>query len=365
MKKIIYFFFFLTVLVGCKDNYKNLEDGLYADISTSKGNIILKLYPEEVPLTVANFVTLAEGTNPEVSDSLKGKKYYNGLTFHRVVPDFIIQSGDPLANSQGGPGYRFYDEFNPNLRHNSAGTLSMANSGFNTNGSQFFITHKPTPWLDAYGLNGGGPKDCSKPNVNCHAVFGKVITGQNVVDSIAKNDRIRTIKIVRKGEEAKSFDAPEVFKEEFAKGPEKEKQRLAAIAKAEEDRYNKFVADKAIFEAKKDVDKAKSTDSGLKIITYKKGKGKKFNRSVPVSIAYSVYMADGTHIQTKEVSNPYIFTMDKSPMIAGVTEAILQMREGGKKRLFIPYYLAYGEQAGRLPAKTDLIFELELIKVGK
>lgn len=151
MRNLVYFFFSLAFFTGCeKTDYKNLEDGIYADIETDKGNIIVELYAEKVPLTVANFISLAEGINPNVSDSFKGKKFYDSLTFHRVLKDFMIQGGDPLANGQGGPGYKFRDEFSPDLKHDSKGILSMANSGFNTNGSQFFITYKETPWLDAY-----------------------------------------------------------------------------------------------------------------------------------------------------------------------------------------------------------------------
>ncbi|MBL4605587.1 MAG: peptidylprolyl isomerase [Flavobacteriaceae bacterium] len=366
MKKVIYVVFLVTIFGACSDNYKDLEDGLYADLETDKGTIIMKLYPEQVPLTVANFVTLAEGTNSMVPDSIKGKRYFDGLGFHRVIPDFIAQGGDPAGTGSGPlPGYKFRNEFNPDLRHDSKGVVSMANGGGTaTNGSQFFITYKPTPWLDGY-TNTGDLKDCSKPRTSCHSVFGKVVQGLEVLDSIVKLDVIKKVTIIRKGAKAKEFDAVKVFETEIARGPEIEKARIAKIQGAEKARYDKFIEKKGVFEAKMDVAKAKKTNSGLKVIIYKKGKGKKFSRSATVSIAYSVYLADGTLIQTKEASNPYAFVMDKSPMIAGVTEAILQMREGGKKRLFIPYYLAYGEKGGRMPPKADLVFDLELVKVGK
>lgn len=366
MRKLICLLLISAVLLGCGNDYSVLEEGLYADMDTDRGNIILKLYPEQAPLTVASFITLAEGTNPQVSDSLKGKKYYNELGFHRVVKDFIIQGGDPQGDGRGGPGYKFYNELSPDLRHDSAGILSMANSGgVSTNGSQFFITHKPTPWLDGY-LPNGSLKDCAQPGAKCHTIFGRVVMGQDVVDSISQYDMIKSVKIVRIGEKAKAFDAVKEFVDGMAKAPEKEKERLEKLAKNEEKRYQKFLEDKKVFEAKMDVDKATKKASGLKVLTFKKGKGKKFNRSVPVSIHYTIYLASGKLIQSSEGKAPLTFTMDQTPLIPGVTEAIETMREGGEKRLFIPYYIGYGAKGGGpFPPKADLIFELELLKVGK
>ena len=204
MRKFVYLLFVVGILSACKNDYSNLNDGLYADIQTDKGNIIVELFPDEAPLTVANFVTLAEGTNPQVVDSLAGKPYYDELGFHRVIPDFMVQGGDPEGTGKGGPGYRFKSEFNTKLSHNRAGILSMANyGGMNTNGSQFFITHKPTPWLDGFNFN-GSMKDCYQEGVSCHTVFGRVMIGQQVVDSIAQYDMIKTIKIIRKGTKAES-----------------------------------------------------------------------------------------------------------------------------------------------------------------
>ncbi len=367
MRKLIYFFFSLAIFTACENAaYKDLEDGIYADMETDKGTIIFKLYSDEVPFTVANFITLAEGTNTKTADSLKGKKYYDGLTFHRVVKDFIVQGGDPLANGRGGPGYSFYNEFDEKLRHDSKGILSMANGGgTSTNGSQFFITYKPTPWLDGFN-NDNKLKDCSKPRVSCHSVFGKAVTGLEVIDSIAQTDLIKSVKIVRIGSQAKSFNAVKEFEDGLARAPEKEKERRAVFAKEDEARYKKFLADKEIFYKKMDVDKAIKTESGLQIITYKKGKGKKFNASIPATINYSIYLGDGKLIQSTEGKIPFTFTMDKTPLITGVKEKITKMREGGKVRLFIPYYIGYGEAGGGpFPPKADIIFDLELIKVGE
>lgn len=193
-----------------KQKKAKLADGLYAKISTSKGDILIRLHYEKVPMTVANFVGLAEG---KISNKAKplGTPYYDGLKFHRVIKDFMIQGGDPSGNGTGGPGYAFKDEFDPELKHNGPGILSMANAGPNTNGSQFFITHKATPWLD-----------------NKHSVFGKVVEGQNVVDAIEQGDTINSIIIIRMGSNAKKFKAEKVFKEmsgiDLGSGDDKKKK---------------------------------------------------------------------------------------------------------------------------------------------
>ena len=170
-----------ALFTSCTNPTDKLEDGMYADVKTSKGTIILKLEFEKTPITVANFVSLAEGKNPFVEEKYKGKPYYDGLKFHRVIPNFMIQGGDPLGDGSGGPGYQFKDEFHENLKHTKGGILSMANAGAGTNGSQFFITHKATPWLD-----------------NKHSVFGEVMEAMDVVNNIAQGDQILVIKILKK-----------------------------------------------------------------------------------------------------------------------------------------------------------------------
>lgn len=354
----LFFVVAIIVIASCKPaKYADLEKGMYADIETSKGDILCKLYFEDTPLTIASFVSLAEGTNPNVSDSLKGRKFYDGLTFHRVMKDFMIQGGDPAANGKGGPGYRFEDEFpkdslgNLKYTHNGSGVLSMANGGkgTGTNGSQFFITHKETPWLNGV-----------------HTVFGKVKYGQQVVDSIEQGDIIKHVRFIRIGHKAKGFDAAKVFTKELANSKIAKKKRLEDAKKAEEIRYKKFVEDCKIYQAEQGIAKAKKTESGLHILSLKKGKGKKFSETKPVTINYTISLGDGKQIQTTEGRAPFVFTLSKQPMIAGVKEAILKMREGDKVRLFIPYYLGYGERAyGPFPPKSDLVFDLELTKVGK
>lgn len=342
------------VITACNPKYKNLEDGIYADIVTEKGSIVCQLYEKEAPITVASFITLAEGTNEKVTDSLKGTKYFNGLTFHRVVKDFVIQGGDPLANGRGGPGYKYQDEFAKDSagillhKHDGPGVLSMANPGPNSNGSQFFITHKATPWLDGK-----------------HTVFGKVMKGQEVVDSIKAKDKILSVNIVRLGNEAKSFDAVKTFNDLFKQYDSIEGKRLAEIAAKDKIRYDKFLAGKKVFEAKQGVKRAKETDSGLKILTLKRGKGKKVARNTKNTTHYKLYLADGTFIQnSRDRKQPFVFNLSQQPMITGFVEGILTMRAGGKARFFIPYYLAYGEQGGGpFPPKADIIFEIEILKV--
>ena len=358
--RLFKFFFIVIVLiaVSCKPaKYADLEKGLYADIETSRGDILCKLYFEDTPLTISSFVSLAEGTNPNVSDSLKGRNFFDGLTFHRVMKDFMIQGGDPSASGKGGPGYRFEDEFpkdslgNLKYTHKGPGVLSMANGGkgTGTNGSQFFITHKKTPWLDGV-----------------HTVFGEVTYGQSVVDSIDQGDLINHIRFIRIGHKAKGFDAAKVFVKELSNSKIAKQKRLEDAKKAEELRYEKFVADCKVFQAEQGIAGAKKSTSGLQILTLKKGKGKKFSETKPTTIHYTMSLGDGKQIQSTVGRDPFTFTMSKQPMIAGVKEAITNMREGGKVRLFIPYYLGYGERAyGPFPAKSDLVFELEITKVGK
>ena len=185
-------FFSLTASAG------PLADGLYAKMQTSKGEIVLRLFYKRAPLTVSNFVGLAEGSKEwkdPVTSKARKTRYYDGLSFHRVIKDFMIQGGDPLGTGTGGPGYTFQDEFHPELKHSKAGILSMANAGADTNGSQFFITHVPTPHLD-----------------NKHSVFGEVVEGMKVVNDIVKGDLINTVTIIRKGGSAKSFDSVSIAK---------------------------------------------------------------------------------------------------------------------------------------------------------
>lgn len=383
MKKIIFTFLIFNLISCTPKEFKNLPSGLYAELQTDKGNILLELYFKDVPMTVANFVSLAEGTSSRVSDSLKGKNYFDGLTFHRVVKNFIIQGGDPLANGRGGPGYVFGDEFpkdslgNLLYKHNSPGILSMANPGPNSNGSQFFITHRATPHLD-----------------NKHSVFGKIVLNsiQNellqksfkdslsfkksvdslkmfVVNKIEQKDIIEKIKIIRVGKEAKSFEADDVFNNEIIKFNSSEKEREKRIKKEEESRYSKYLEDKVIFLNKMNESKAKKYDSGLGFLKLKdNSKGKKVPVNKPVKAHFILYTADGNKIQsTYESGQPFVFQLndEQRPMITGFKEGVSKMKTGEKARLFIPYYIGFGEaKYGPFPAKSDLVFEVEILDIN-
>ena len=229
-------FTLLIAISSCKAQYPDFEDGMYAEFITTKGVMVAKLAFDKTPITVANFVSLAEGTNTMVDSAYKGKKFYNGIVFHRVIDGFMIQGGDPTATGTGNPGYRFKDEFSPDLKHDKPGILSMANSGPKTNASQFFITEIPKPNLD-----------------NRHTVFGELILGLDIQDSISNvktdsNDKplenvvIKELNIIRKGKAAKAFDAPKIFINHFAEAEklEKEKKTKAeALLKTTKDKFNK------------------------------------------------------------------------------------------------------------------------------
>ncbi len=345
MKYLKLLFIFL-LLSSCKAKYPALENGLYADIQTNKGDILLKLHHKKVPMTVANFVALAEGEHPKVADSLKGIPFYNGVKFHRVISNFMIQGGDRTGTGSGEFGYKFDDEIpldddaKPVYKHDKAGVLSMANAGPATNSTQFFITHKDTPWLDGK-----------------HTVFGQVEIGQSVVDTIAQNDVINKVDIIRIGKEAKNFDAPKVFLSELENTPRRkaEKEKKLALAKER-------------FKKKMGIEKAKKTKSGLLVLQLKEGAGKKVNPNLPTTVHYTLYDDSGKKIDSSvDRRKPFTFTTNKDSLIAGWKEGVKMMKEGEKVRLFIPSYLGYGK-VGRPPVikpNTDLIFEIEVLKVGK
>lgn len=338
----------LALFSACKSvKYPDLENGLYADIQTNRGDILIKLHAEKVPMTVANFVSLAEGNNPKVVDSLKGKPYYDNTKFHRVIKDFMVQGGDITGTGRGDAGYKFADEFPIDekgtliYKHDSSGVLSMANSGKATNSSQFFITHKATSWLDGK-----------------HSIFGKVLKGQNVVDTIQQNDYINKVKIIRVGKTAKKFEAPTVFENELVSVVKKEAERKKVL----EELKRKFQEDKGI-------NRAVKTESGLKILQLKKGTGKKVNPAIPTTVHYTLFLTDGKKIDSSlDKNKPFTFTVNDSnmPLIAGWKEGVQTMREGEKSIFFIPYYLGYGENGlGPIVGKSDLIFEIEVLKVGE
>jgi len=311
----------------------NLENGIYAKIKTNKGEILGKLEFERTPGTVANFIALAEGNHPDVADAHKDKKYYDGLTFHRVIDNFMIQGGDPTGTGAGGPGFKFDDEIHPELKHEAAGMFSMANAGPGTNGSQFFITHEATPWLDGK-----------------HTVFGRVIEGQDVVNKIAQGDKIESIEIIRVGAEAEKFDAPAEFKK-FNASKEERIQKAKADAEAK---------------MKDLVDGFEQTKSGLYYkFTEKSGSGKAPVKGENVSVHYIGKLEDGTVFDNSYGrGEPIEFPIGIGYVIPGWDEGIRLLEEGDKATFVIPSHLGYGEAGagGVIPPNATLVFEVELVK---
>ncbi len=309
-----------------------MQDGLYAKFNTTKGEILIALEYQKAPGTVGNFVALAEG-NLENSIKPQGTPYYDGLAFHRVIPDFMIQGGCPQGTGTGNPGYKFDDEFHADLKHDGPGVLSMANSGPGTNGSQFFITHIETSWLD-----------------NKHTVFGKVVKGQDVVDSISQDDAIKTIEIIRVGAEAEKFNAIEAFRT-FEGSREK---RIAAEREAARAELDKLAVG---FE---------ETESGLRYQIIQKGNGTKAEKGNTVSVHYKGQLADGTVFDSSYKRNqPLEFPVGVGQVIAGWDEGICLLQVGDKARLVIPSDLGYGSAGagGVIPPDATLVFDVELMEV--
>lgn len=354
-----------------KKAYKDLGDGLFADIETTQGNIIVKLNYKETPVTVANFVTLAEGKNTFVKAEYKGKPFYNGTIFHRVIKDFMIQGGDPTGTGMGEPGYRFEDEIVPTLKHDKKGILSMANAGPATNGSQFFITQVPTPHLDGR-----------------HTVFGETVKGLEVIDAIAntktvmndkpeKDIKINKITIIANGKDAKNFNAVKVFEDYFKEINKREREREAKT---------KAASAKFLEEVKVQEPQAKALPSGVKIFKLVDGKGKQPNHTHQVMVNYAGYLKNGTLFDSnvKEIEEAYgkynslreqqggyqAFPMPyntSAQLIPGFRDALLTMKVGDKIRVFIPAALGYGERGAGdvIPPNSDLIFDIEITDIAK
>jgi len=366
-----------TLLAACDwgttaraDDSAKPEDQLIALIATDKGDIWLQLYPNETPLTVTNFVNLAQ------------RGYYDGIKFHRVIPNFMIQGGDPTGSGRGGPGYKFEDEFNPVLRHDGPGVLSMANAGPGTNGSQFFITHKATPHLD-----------------DRHSVFGRVLEGQDVVDSIEKDDAMKTVVIFgdteklfeenkskltqwneildqnypaassglaaerREDSQAKAEELQAEAAERYAellKKKEKAEAEAAAREKAAEEAFENFVSSKQEELGKDPV----RTDSGLVYFDLEEGDGKQPAATDTVTVHYTGTFFDGNKFDSsRDRGSPATFPLNR--VIQGWTEGVGSMKVGGRRLLVVPYELAYGK-SGRpptIPPATPLVFDVELLEI--
>tara|TARA_B100000446_G_scaffold184662_1_gene207151 strand:- start:160 stop:1368 length:1209 start_codon:yes stop_codon:yes gene_type:complete len=394
MKFLLIAFIASFSAMSCQDKYPDLPDGLYAEFKTNKGTMVAKLFYDKVPVTVANFVGLAEGTHPKLADSLKGKPFYNGITFHRVMDKFMIQGGDPTGTGMGSAGYKFYSEFDTSLSHDKAGILSMANSGgLDTNGSQFFITEVPKTNLDAFYADGSF-KNCNMPRTSCHAVFGELVKGLEVQDTISNVKTsptnkpvepviIEELNIIRKGADAKAFDAAKVFTEKEPLLPQRLEEQQAAMQ--EKIKEQAKIAGKAFIEKNKDMEgEVIESPTGLVMILNKAKDGVTPKSTDNVLIQSTGYFENGnlfytTDAEVAKATNTYNEQADKAgayepfPMIynesatlvPGFREAMLKMNIGDKARIFVPSYLGYGPngRAPRIPPNANLVFDLEIVGI--
>lgn len=319
-----------------KDSSKKetaMNDGLYAKITTDKGDILLQLFYDKTPLTVINFAGLATGK----VGAKKGVPFYDGLTFHRVIADFMIQGGCPLGSGTGGPGYSFPDEIVSSLRHDGPGVLSMANAGPNTNGSQFFITHVATPHLDGK-----------------HTVFGKVLEGQGVVDAIRKGDHIKHIEIIPVGEAAQNFAFDQ---QAFDAALDSKKAAAAKAQQAQQAAMEKLVRERW--------PQAERTESGLYTVLLKEGSGSTPAPGTRVSVHYTgrLLSNDREFDSSRRRGEPIAFPVGKGEVIPGWDEALVMMKKGEQRVLIIPPDLGYGERGagGVIPPNAWLVFDVELV----
>ena len=369
---ILIFLLLNILIVSCQDKHSDLEDGLFAEFKTTHGTMVAQLYYEKAPITVANFVALSEGNHPDVQEVFKGKPYYNGIIFHRVMDGFMIQGGDPLKTGKGGPGYQFIDEIT-NLKHDKAGVLSIANSGPATNGSQFFITEAPTPWLD--GL---------------HTIFGQLVKGIEIQDSISNVKTgianrpitdvvINELNIIRKGEAAQLFDAPKTWGN---------KDKIQEKLKIDEERKMELELRRMDSLAKLDIIKLEDykkksikQKSGLKIYVIKQGRGIKPKNGKIVKLYADGYLTNGilfwsNNKQINEIHGQYDaekegrgfydpIEMELSPdmqLIPGFKEAVYTMNVGDIIYCHIPSHLAYGSQSrGLITPNSDLNFIIHMV----
>ena len=324
---------FTIMTASCNEQTPNLDDGLYARFATTKGNIFVELLPEQAPLTVTNFVGLAEG---KLDFANKKGHFYDGLTFHRVIADFMIQGGDPDGTGSGGPGYRFADETDGPLKFDGPGVLAMANAGPNTNGSQFFITHVPTPWLDGK-----------------HTIFGRVVQGQDVVDAMEQGDAIEEVRILRIGADAEAFVADTNRFNELSDSIE-ERQRVA-----------KEAAEKAILDdiAARWPDAVQDEETGVFSIVRTEGSGTTPAPGTQITVHYTGTLMDGTEFDSSRRRNePFKFNVASNQVIPGWDFALSQMKKGERRVIILPPSMAYGERGiGPIPPNAWLVFDVELI----
>ena len=342
------------------------QPGIYATIETEKGNIVLLLEHKKTPMTVANFVGLAEGKMENTAKPI-GVPYYDSIKFHRVITkgngdpqDFMVQGGDPTGTGTSGPGYNFPDEIEPSLKHDVPGILSMANAGPGTNGSQFFITVVATPWLDGK-----------------HTVFGRVISGMEVVNALKTNDIMKKVRIERVGAEAQAFKADKAAFESYKTGTQARMEEAQKVERAkmeqmmkEMQRKNQEAAktDEPAFRAemKKLYPTATFTASGLAYVIEKQGIGEKAKSGNTVSVHYHGAFVDGKKFDASYDRNePITFPLGQGMVIPGWEEGIALLNKGAKAKLIIPYWLAYGVDGRQpvIPPKSTLIFDTEMMDI--
>ena len=398
--------FALTLILSatsCNDQgrYSELGDGLYAEFVTTKDTMVAKLFHEKAPLTVSNFVALAEGTHPMAAEEFKGKPFYNGLIFHRVMNNFMIQGGDPEGTGRGGPGYKFGSEFNIDLKHDKPGILAMANSGgLNTNGSQFYITDAPAPWLDGYDEL-GNLKNCSGPRVSCHTVFGELVMGLEVLDSISnvpvaqgsnkphEDVIIKEVNIIRVGYDARNFNAPKTWEtelpllEEKRKKAEEEKRKAQEEARKEAEAKVNAAAAELLPTLNEYKSKATTSATGLMKYVIKEGTGPEVKQGNKVALWYEGYFADGRlfdsnredveekfgQLNPQKVQGgmyqpmPMLVSPD-AEIVAGFKEGVSSLNVGEKAFFYLPSHLAFGEAgSGKIPPNSDIIFIIELVEI--
>ena len=317
------------------------KEGVFAVLTTEKGQIVLELFFKETPMTVANFVGLAEGS----LDAAKGKPFYDGLTFHRVISDFMIQGGDPQGNGTGGPGYKFADEFVDGFIFDKPGKLAMANSGANTNGSQFFITHVPTDWLNYK-----------------HTIFGQVVTGQDIVDTVEQGDHIVSLQIIRQGKEAEKFT---VTQDSFDKLTLEGAKKAINFEKEQAEREAKR-AQEQLKEITKGCEKSKE---GIYFKTTEPGNGDKVGKGKNVTVDYCGYLVDGTLFDASkgfhpQGHDPLSFKTGAGQMIPGFDYMVQDMKLGETRTIIIPPALAYGENGypGVIPGNAYICFDIKVLK---
>ena len=368
-KNILFVFLIIASFYSCKDDHNDLPDGLYAKIETNKGEIIVQLNFEKAPITVANFVALAEGKNEFVTnENLKNKPFFDGLKFHRVIKDFMIQTGDPLGTGSGDTGYKFKDEFS-DLKFDTGGVLAMANNGPTTNSSQFFITHLATPWLEGK-----------------HTIFGHVVeNGMEVVNKIEQNDYINKVTIIRNGEAAKKFNAVKIFNDYFTIESENQNKRAAIDAenkKVYNEKYKEVREQKVAYFTDLKT-KATKTPTGLQYVITQKSGGKKPVAGTNVFIHYAGFLEDGElfdasiesvaktfgkYDENRAAQNGYqpipFQAGKKDGMIPGFIEGLEKLSFGDKAVIFIPSRLGYGAAGagGVIPPNANIIFEIELLE---